>query len=129
MSDLVLTKERLAEIEARGELIAASLSDIPALIAEIRRLREQLNTPEIHDFMAGVISEAQHQRARWGNDQDASKLPEDWFWLLGYLAGKCLAAHKAGDVGKALHHMVSTAAAIANWHAAILGLTNISPSI
>jgi hypothetical protein len=88
-----------------------------------------LNTPEIHDFTAGVISEAQHQRARWGPEHDAGKQPEDWFWLLGYLGGKCLAAQKAGDVGKALHHTISTAACLANWHASMLGKTDMRPGI
>jgi hypothetical protein len=96
---------------------------------ENAELRAALNTPELHDFMTGVVSEAQHQRARWGSDHDAGKLPEDWFWLLGYLAGKCLAAFKSGDSDKALHHIISTSAALANWHAAILGQTNMRPGL
>lgn len=96
---------------------------------EIDRLREALNTPELHDFTSGVVSEAQHQRERWGSDHDAGKQPEDWFWLLGYLGGKCLAAQKAGDHDKALHHTISAAAVLANWHASMLGKTNMRPGI
>lgn len=88
---------------------------------ELERLRARLNTPELHDFSAGVVSEAQHQRERWGVEGDAGKTPADWFWLVGYLAGKALTAANGGNQDKALHHCVSTAAAIANWHAAMSG--------
>lgn len=92
--------------------------------------RESLiNTPEVQDFAVGLALEAQHQRERWGSDHDGGKTPADWFWLIGYLAGKCLHAHAEGRVEKALHHAITTAAALANWHAAILGLTNMRPGI
>ena len=90
-------------------------------IDEIVRLRQQLNTPELDNFAAGVVSEAQHQRERWGADGDAGKGPLDWFWLIGYLAQKAATAELAGDVDKAKHHTISTAAAMANWHARLLG--------
>lgn len=83
-----------------------------------------INAPETADFMAGVPIEAAHQRERWGNAHDAGKTPEDWFWLIGYLAQKALRAQNAGDVEKACHHTISTAAALANWHAAIAGVDN-----
>lgn len=89
--------------------------------AELERLRGLVNTPQLHDFSAAVVLEAAHQRERWGSNHDAGKAPEDWFWLLGYLGGKALAAAKAGDRDKALHHTISSAAALANWHAALLG--------
>lgn len=95
--------------------------------AEIARLTALLNTPELLDFSAAVQREAAHQRERWGVEHDIGKAPADWFWLLGYLAGKALAAQLAGDESKALHHTISTAAACANWHAAILGQTNMRP--
>jgi len=84
---------------------------------------EIINAPETADFMAGVPIEATHQRERWGADHDAGKNPEDWFWLLGYLGGKALAAAKAGDLEKAKHHTISAAAAMANWHAHLSGTT------
>lgn len=80
-----------------------------------------LNVPELRDFVDGVILEAQHQRQRWGEAHDRSKSAEQWFWLVGFLAGKALRAHVDGDVEKALHHTISTAAALSQWHAAILG--------
>lgn len=38
---------------------------------------------------------------------------------MGYLAGKALRAAISGDCEKALHHCVSSAAALANWFDAI----------
>jgi len=97
---------------------------------EAERLSAMLNTPELHDFAKAVVLEAAHQRERWGSDHDAGKAPADWFWLVGYLAGKALAAHLAGNADKALHHTVSAAAALANWHAAIDGShTQMRPGI
>lgn len=87
-----------------------------ARIAELERL---LNTPETADFDKGVPLEAAHQIGRWGPEHDAGKTPADWFWLVGYLAGKCLASHIAGNQEKALHHTISTAAVLRNWHNAI----------
>lgn len=97
----------------------------------IALLREQIiNTPETADFMAGVPIEAAHQRARWGSDHDAGKTPFDWFWLIGYLSQKAAAAQIEGDDEKARHHTISTAAALANWHAAISGAsTTMRPGI
>lgn len=80
-----------------------------------------INTPETADFMAAVPLEAAHQRDRWGADHDQGKTPFDWFWLIGYLSQKAAAAAVAGDVEKAKHHTISTAAALANWHAALTG--------
>lgn len=122
--DLLATPTTLAYIAA------ASPDLILALLAERDRMNAALNTPELHDFSAGVVSEAQHQRERWGSTHDAGKTPEDWFWLIGYLAGKALHAAKAGDTDKALHHTISTAAALANWHAALAGQhTGMRPGI
>lgn len=98
-------------------------------IAKWVSLEKKLNTPELHDFSAAVTLEAAHQRERWGSEHDAGKEPADWFWLLGYLSGKALRAHMSGDLEKALHHTISSAAALANWHAAIEGKTNMRPGI
>lgn len=88
-----------------------------------------LNTPEIKDFTVAVQREAAHQRARWSSDHDAGKTPADWFWLVGYLAGKALHSQIAWDLEKALHHTISTAAALCNWHASILGQTDMRPGL
>ncbi|HVM38310.1 MAG TPA: hypothetical protein VM265_07990 [Sphingomicrobium sp.] len=89
-----------------------------------------LNSPEVENFAKGAVLEAAHQRERWGAEHDAGKTPFDWFWLVGYLAQKAASAHVAGDTEKALHHTISTAAALANWHLAISGTdTSMRPGI
>lgn len=94
------------------------------LLEEIAALEKRLNTPEVEDFARAVVSEAQHQRARWAADHDAGKTALDWFWLVGYLSQKVVVAASQGDTFKALHHTISTAAALANWHAALAGDDN-----
>lgn len=96
----------------------------------IRALEAQINKPETADFMKGVPLEAAHQRQRWGAEHDAGKAPLDWFWLIGYLAQKAATSAIAGDIEKAKHHMISTAAALANWHLALTGAdTRMRPGI
>lgn len=97
------------------------LQKLEQAIGENARLRELIGRPYIGAWADEIIVEAAHQRDRWGADHDHGKQPEDWFWLVGYLAGKCLAAYKAGDQSKARHHTVSTAAVLAHWAAAIDG--------
>ncbi len=89
------------------------------LTAERDRLHALVNNPQTEQFLAAVRTEVAHQIERWGTVHDRAKEPADWFWLVGYLAGKALQAHATGDSHKALHHTISTAAALANWHAAI----------
>ena len=88
--------------------------------ARAKQLEKLLNTPELIDFGKAVPLEAMHQRERWGGAHDAAKEPQDWFWTLGYLGGKAMRAHLDGDREKALHHTITAAALLANWHARIL---------
>ena len=79
-----------------------------------------VDSPQTEDFFQAVRLEAAHQVTRWGSEHDAGKEPADWFWLLGYLAGKAL-----HDVrGKRAHHIIATAAALLNWHRAVTGESN-----
>lgn len=97
---------------------------------ELLRLDAIVNQPQSDDFLRAVSTEAEHQRQRWGSEHDAGKEPADWFWLVGYLAGKALHAHADGKSMKAEHHVITTAAALANWHAAITGKhTGMRPGI
>jgi hypothetical protein len=105
------------------------LSDYAALQGEVSRLRAIIDTPQSNDFLRAVSTEAEHQRQRWGSEHDAGKTPADWFWLVGYLAGKALHAHAAGNVEKAEHHIITTAAALANWHLSMFGGTDMRPGI
>lgn len=100
--------------------IGQLMHDIAARDAEITRLDALINTPETRDFLEGVKREAAHQLERWGRPHDRSKSAENWFWLVGYLAGKALRAAITGDKVKARHHTISTAAALMHWHTAIL---------
>lgn len=147
--------------------------------AEADRLTALINNPHTNDFLESVRIEATHQVERWGEAHDRSKSSENWFWLVGYLAGKALRAtieerfpryqhvkrgttyevisigedennrgvnlvlYRGEDDGKiwvrpaeqffdgrfvelprkpselALHHTISSAAALLHWHAAI----------
>lgn len=89
---------------------------------EATRLRELINTPELDNFLRAVHVEALHQVERWGTAHDRAKRPADWFWLTGCLAGKALHSAVSGNTEKALHHCISTAAALYNWHCAIKGV-------
>jgi hypothetical protein len=94
--------------------------------AEAIRLQSLINTPEIIDFAKAVHLEAVHQRERWGSRHDIGKTDANWFWLIGYLAGKAL--HNPDTSGlseeekleKRLHRVITIAAAAANWHHAMM---------
>lgn len=103
----------------RREALMVQPVDYDQLLGDARAT--VINSPETADFMAGVPLEAAHQRARWGTDHDAGKTPFDWFWLIGYLAQKAASAAVSADFEKARHHTISTAAALANWHATLSG--------
>jgi hypothetical protein len=99
-------------------------------IEETARLRSLLNAPQIDNFLESVRVEAAHQCERWGVESDAGKSPTDWFWLLGYLSGKAVWAATHGDREKALHHTISSAACLLNWHAHMSGArTAMRPGI
>lgn len=101
---------------------------LKVLRAEVQRLDGLLNHPELINFARGIVLEGAHQIARWGTVHDRAKEPQDWYWLVGYLAGKALRAHIGGDTEKALHHTISTASALGNWHAHIrLGTGRMQP--
>jgi hypothetical protein len=136
----------------RAELEAVQ-SDARHWRDEAARLLREMNTPETTRFLAGALREAAHQRERWANDHDAHKGPEDWIWLVGHLAGKAvrnfLAASYAQDAAarfgegasadifkseaeafrtKGVHHIITAAAALANWHLHATGVdTRMQP--
>lgn len=90
------------------------------IMAELERLDDLINNPETQVFLEGVKLETAHQHERWVGD-DEKKEPSDWFWTLGYLSGKAMNAQIRGDTGKALHHVVTSAAMCAQWHSHLLG--------
>lgn len=128
-----ISPERLDQIEALFSAMGMSVDEQRELVRgyrERQRLWALLNNPYNHDFLIGAVVEAGHQVDRWGTAHDRGKEPADWFWLVGYLAGKALQAQTSRDIDKALHHTISTAAALANWHASIAGTdTRMRPGI
>jgi hypothetical protein len=98
---------------------------------EYRRLHALIHSPHVIEFTEAEILEAAYQQETWGADDDAGKTDADWFWLIGYLAGKAL--HNPGDPKnpdkKRLHRIITIAAAARNWHGAVLGKTNMRPGI
>lgn len=112
-------------LQATNDQLATALnSAVEALNSaneRVHQLESLINTPETSGFLDGVKLEAAHQVERWGSQHDAGKAPQDWFWLIGYLAGKALRAAIDGDIEKAKHHCVSTGAICANWHGYVCG--------
>lgn len=111
-----------------ADRLDALQTQIAPLLAELARLQAMINSPITLEYLRGTANEIVHQVERWGTVHDRAKEPQDWFWLVGYLAGKALAAHLAGNTEKALHHTISTGAALGNWHAHIrLGTSEMQP--
>lgn len=132
MKPLQQIAQDLSNSPVRGEDVRAARIDVEKRITELEADAERyraINTPEVLDFITATHNEALHQRDRWGSTHDEGKQASDWFWLVGYLAGKALNSSKAGDQNKYLHHIVTCAAALCNWHAAVLGATNMRPGI
>lgn len=103
-----------------AELLAVLDSGAENALREVERLRAILDTPTITPFLEAAEAEAKHQVYRWGEEHDATKTAWDWFWTLGYLGGKAAHAALARDWDKALHHTVTAAAMLANWHRHLL---------
>lgn len=114
-----ILSDLITEIEQSGCSCDLRAGSICGIHVPLNRLRQLLVTPEIENFDKAVPLEAAHQIDRWGTAQDAGKAPQDWFWLVGYLAGKALRSHIDFDRTKALHHCITIAAATRNWHAHI----------
>lgn len=113
------------EIDGLGDAESVVLcGNLPTInIAELAaalEILEQINSPAIEIFAEAVVNEAKHQRLRYGDDHDAGKDAWNWYWLLGYLISKAARADNDGDIAKALHHTITAAAALANWHRLLL---------
>lgn len=98
------------------ERLRAMVRELEAKVAELEPIAALINRPETENFLRGVQLEAGHQRWRWGRDHDAGKDPDQWFWTLGFLAGKARHHHAEGDAEKARHHLISSAALLSHWH-------------
>lgn len=103
-----------------AEKICAKFEPLKIELAAALEILEQINSPAIEIFAEAVVNEAKHQRLRYGDDHDAGKDAWNWYWLLGYLISKAARADNDGDIAKALHHTITAAAALANWHRLLL---------
>jgi hypothetical protein len=118
----------LLSTEQRAAMIARTrLEYDPKVADELERLSDILNTPQFSPFSEAVVSEAKHQRFRWGDEADAQKTAWDWFWTLGYLGGKAAHAALVGDLEKAKHHTITAAAMCANWYRHICAVEGTTP--
>jgi len=63
-----------------------------------------------------VKLEAAHQRLRWGDRHDQSKLSAEFAGVGVFLMGKALDAAWSHDRDKLLHRIIATGALCANWH-------------
>ena len=116
--NILKSLENLADID--DDTIRALAADLTVVIGHFADLANILMTPETFDFIEGVQREAAHAHMRWPQ-YDPEKSPEDWYWLVGYLAGKALHAQRTGDLDKHRHHIISAAAALRNWHRSLEG--------
>lgn len=127
MLDAMLAAAPSNHSQSTSDSVRVEGDAVTQLQAEVARLNAVINQPQADDFVRAVSIEAEHQRQRWNSEHDAGKTPADWFWLVGYLAGKALHAHGAGSIEKAEHHVITTGAACLNWHRAMFGKTNMRP--
>ena len=104
----------------RASLENARTDLIESLQAEIKSIKESINTTQIDDFWAAVRNEAAFQVKKWGDVFDKEKPELDWLWLIGYLATKATQAKRYDDPDKYKHHIITTAAACFNWHTAAM---------
>lgn len=118
----------LDQIRARIAMGRSTDDDAVQLILMLDEARDSLaeaskiwDGPETDDFLEGLRKEAAHQVARWGRAHDDGKGPEAFYWTLSYLAGKALRAAIDGDIEKAKHHTISSAALLRNWHGRLSG--------
>jgi len=111
----ILKETRDKDAKLVGELlerIASILGDLDRAKYESKCLNELINTPLVDDFLEAVKNEAAHQRKRWGDEHDGNKDDADWYWLIGYVAGKAM---RPDSPEKQLHHIITTAAVCFNW--------------
>lgn len=92
---------------------------VNALVEERDRLKALISNSQAERFLEATRAEIAHQLQHWSAIHDRAREPQAWFWLTRYLADRALRAHNDGALALALHHTISSAAALANWHAAI----------
>lgn len=135
-----------------SKLAAANIKESEAR-SKLERMEAVVNTPELVDFPKAVLLESQHQELRWGTEDREGKGPKEWFWLISHLMSRAFTHHteylrlyalaqRDGNLDsemlgaamqhhkeKALHHTITSSAALSHWHASMLGkATSMRPS-
>ena len=118
-------------VGAPAAIPTADVSPLMLALAqeEIARLNAIINEPHNDDFIKGMSIEAEHQSQRWGTSHDIGKEPTDWCFLIGALCTKAVMAQRYGDMPKALHHLITSAAATLNMWRSWNGQTKMRPGI
>src|SRR5689334_17585738 len=89
-----------------GSPVSAEAAVALGLAADrIEELEAINHAPDVETFFCAVEKETRYQRQLWGAEHDEGKTDADWFWLVGYLAGKALTCAIRGEADKALHHL------------------------
>lgn len=117
----------LRKLYSDGTIGADRSPGDPVALAAFHRivyLETLINTPHTNDFLEAVRLEAAHQREHWGSPHDEGKTDADWFWLLGHLASKAVHLPE-----KQLHHIITSAAVLLNWHMQRTVGTSMRPGI
>lgn len=99
--------------QALPTTLPTALIRIDSQAAEIARLNDLINNPHTDDFLEAVRLEAAHQQERWALGHDDEKSAADWFWLVGFLAGKAI---RPLEENKMLHRIITVGAVALNWH-------------
>ena len=94
---------------ASGHKSCVNLNSLRTENKNLKYRLAKIDTPMIENFIDSVKNEMEHQKLRWNDDHKSSN---DWFWLVGYLAGKALSAP---NIEKKKHHIITTCAALGNW--------------
>ncbi len=77
-----------------------------------------VDEPDVEDFIEGVKREMAYQAERWA-ERDRGRGATGWAPLVARFTRNVVDAALAGDRRLALHHVISAAAALGHWHAAI----------
>ena len=82
-------------------------------------MEKDRDTPVLYDFARAVAHEAQYQRTLHA-EADATKTPLEWMETLLLLVAKSRAYDDEGNTEKAMHHLITSAAVLASWHAQLV---------
>lgn len=116
--------QRYAKSHAYARRYRASLANRNALIETVEALHREClrledaarSISETDAFFETARAEARHERMREEPGAPPRK-DADWFWLIGYLAGRVLSPV---GVETKCARVAAVAAACLNWHAAIV---------